>query len=260
MKKILVLLLAVLVPITGISSGDMRFDGVDDGINISDDNSLDFSTSQSFAYSMWFKRETAGLRNDPLLFKLIPNNGAGYRVKIQAADSTLQWSIEQSSGANSEITSNTAISDTDWHHMVFVRDVAEDKLYLYLDGNSDATPVTDTTTGNIENSESLFLGMENRTDANVYFNGSIDEVLIYNKSLTASEIQAMYASGGAWYPKDGLVSRWSMENNGVSTGQAHANGSTIKDSFGANNGTVADGADGSMTLESSPVRQKRGRR
>jgi len=70
----------------------------------------------------------------------------------------------------------------------------------------------------------------------------------------------MYASKGAWYPRTGLVSRWSMDNNGKSTGQVHANGSTIKDSAGANHGTVADGADGSMVLTSSPAREKRGRR
>jgi len=93
-----------------------------------------------------------------------------------------------------------------------------------------------------------------------FFNGSIDDVLIYNKALSIEEIKEIYVSKNAWYPKAGLVSRWSMENNGVSTGQPHANGSTIKDSVGSNNGTIVDGSDNSMTLESSPTRKKRGRR
>jgi hypothetical protein len=97
-------------------------------------------------------------------------------------------------------------------------------------------------------------------NAGQIFEGSIGEVLLYNLSITPSEVNTIYASEGAVCPCNGLVSRWSMENNGISTGNPHPNNSIIKDSVGVNDATVTDGADNSMILDSSPTRRKRGRR
>ena len=99
-----------------------------------------------------------------------------------------------------------------------------------------------------------------RRDDGKRFKGQLDGVLTYTRVLTAEELEVMYASLGAWYPKNTLVARWAMGDNGINTGQAHINGSKIEDSVGHSDGTVSDGSDNSMTLESSPQRKQRGRR
>jgi len=79
-----------------------------------------------------------------------------------------------------------------WHHIVGVRDRAEDSLKLYLDGVlvgsiGDATNSTINTTG-----QPLIIG--NSTNATNIFKGAIDEVAFYNKALTASDVTNLHNS------------------------------------------------------------------
>ena len=64
--------------------------------------------------------------------------------------------------------------------------------YLYVDGVLD---VSQPATGSIsQNSDPVCIG-ENPVLGRVLFDGLIDEVSIYNRALTASEIQAIYTAG-----------------------------------------------------------------
>ena len=251
-RSLLTIMLYLALSATGISSGAMRFDGVDDYISTVYTN----NATTGITVSLWAYRIGAVTLGG--LTCVGADSANGFETFIASSTSNTYHFVKAAVvGIDSGITSpvNT------WEHVTWTVE-SDKKPRLYINGILKFTS-TDTQSIVASTHRTLIGALQNGSDnaiAGTYWNGSIDEVLIYNKSLTASEIQAMYASGGAWYPKDGLVSRWSMENNGVSTGQAHANGSTIKDSFGANNGTVGDGADGSMTLEPSPLRQKRGRR
>ena len=257
-RSLLTIMLCLALSATGISSGAMRFDEVDDYIEIAGDDSIQLT--DKFSIGMWFKPNTLSSSNDYLLSKSYTTNGVGdsYAFLWEYVDDNVEFYADKYTGDNPRTGSSMPISSAEWHYIIYTYDKSQTTFSGYVDG----VQVFSNTSKDfilLEDSNPLRIGA--RPEAGTtHFNGSIDEVLIYNDALTASEIQAMYASGGAWYPKDGLVSRWSMENNGVSTGQAHANGSTINDSFGSNDGTVNDGADSSMTLESSPVRQKRGRR
>ena len=171
-------------------------------------------------------------------------------------NSIIGYFIVESFDANDSIIyTGVDLEDGKFHHVVATFDGTDMKIYadgVFLLSKSNPGSLTNYNTD-------LFLGKyANITTVNN--NSNMSNVQIWNKALTYNDIKCIYASMGAWYPKDGLVSSWSMENNGISTGQAHPNGSTIKDSFGVNNGTIFDGSDNSMTLESSPTRTKRGRR
>jgi len=78
----------------------------------------------------------------------------------------------------------------EWHHVAFTYDksLPSNQAKLYVDGNLDAyatnTSTIDSTTNDI------YIG--NRYDLLRDFNGTIDEVRIYNRALTAEEIYSHY--------------------------------------------------------------------
>lgn len=87
-------------------------------------------------------------------------------------------------GATHGIIGATTVSPGVWHHVAAVYDGAT--LAVYLDGVLDgtvATPVTPT-----DGAASLKIGARG-DDANTRLNGMIDEVKIYNRALSQSEVQ-----------------------------------------------------------------------
>jgi len=81
-----------------------------------------------------------------------------------------------------------------WYHLVGVRDSVDGELRLYVDGElagttsaclSDATPTGTTVIG-----RGKFGG--NPVD---YLDGTVDQVHLYDRALSATEIRALYESG-----------------------------------------------------------------
>jgi hypothetical protein len=180
---------------TGQIDGALSFDGINDYVDVGDpaDGSLDFGANDSFTLSLWFKRVSTGV-DHTLIFKKEVVGGThyeGYAWRIY--NDKLYFGIEDTGNRDASITGSTAITDGRWHHAVAVRDVSTDKLYLYLDGVSDAAPVTDTTMTTLETTFSFWIGRWHTYD--LYFDGSIDDVRVYKQALSAEEIERLYREG-----------------------------------------------------------------
>ena len=87
-------------------------------------------------------------------------------------------------------------SDGNWHHLVVTYD--QSALKVYIDGNLEATPSLPSS--NYATSSGLTIG--SWSDNNRYFNGSIDEVGIWNTALTSTQIQSIYDATGTNLTKD----------------------------------------------------------
>jgi subtilisin family serine protease len=180
---------------TGQIDGALSFDGVNDYVDIGDpaDGSLDFGASDSFTISIWFKRNVIDV-DHTLISKREVISGAhneGYSWRIY--NNNLYAGIEGTNTVGTPITGSTAIGASQWYHAVFVRDVATDKLYLYLNGVSDATPVTDPTTTTLANTYNFMIGRWEYY--NLYFDGVIDDVRVYDRALSADEVWQLYQQG-----------------------------------------------------------------
>ena len=94
------------------------------------------------------------------------------------------WNINN---AGSTIVFGPTAETDRWHHLVGVGD--SDSARLYIDGSLVAT-----STGGVSNinvpGANFRIGYENTRPS--YFNGTIDEVRIYNRALTADEIREHY--------------------------------------------------------------------
>jgi len=213
----------------------MSFDGVDDHITMG--NVLDFNKSNSFSFSCWIKRASTGTE-EAILSKINHTSTfKGYEISF-ISNNTFRLLLINSGSSTQLIRrhSSSAITDTNWHHIVATYDGSANTsgINLYLDGNLNNGTVTGTISGDIDNSFPFCIGSRNELGA--FFDGKIDEVAIFNAELSASDVTDIYNSGE---PTDlssysNLVSWWRFEEG---------SGTTATDSgSGGNNGTITNGA------------------
>ncbi len=86
-----------------------------------------------------------------------------------------------------------------FHHLALVRDGTAGRLYV--DGTEVATD-TNPLLGDISNSHSIFVGADNRLLSDDFAEATIDEIEIFNRALTDSEIEALFNAGTAGKCKD----------------------------------------------------------
>jgi len=84
----------------------------------------------------------------------------------------------------------TAVTQGEWSHVAATFSDSQDTVKIYINGSEEASTNTFTITPCATNTEPLQIG--GHTDTERWFNGSIDEVRIYNTVLSANEIQALY--------------------------------------------------------------------
>ena len=119
--------------------------------------------------------------------------------------------IQVLNGSNNAYVTTLDYDDNKWHHLVFVRNGNTiTNGILYIDNN----PVGIASWGNFgSDSTNNVIGIYEQT-LSYPFNGLIDDVRVYNRALTAAEIQALYKSGQAKFASPsgtGLVGYWSMD-------------------------------------------------
>ena len=87
-----------------------------------------------------------------------------------------------------QLVGNTFIADGQWHHILTIYDASTNYRYLYVDGVQDGIDMTRGAFN--ENGNQMMIGK--RPGSGNTFNGDIDDVIIYNRVLSISEIQELY--------------------------------------------------------------------
>ena len=86
------------------------------------------------------------------------------------------------------VTSSSALNDGSWHHLAFVQ--KDNGGQMYLNGILEQT---DNTGGKVNLTSSLktYIGGDLR-DYNSYYSGKVDDLRIYSRALSVSEIQTLH--------------------------------------------------------------------
>ncbi len=170
------------------------FDGNGDYITIPNSSSLNI-TGNSVTMAAWIKPTTLS-GNDVIISKGVFSGNKSYR--LMRVGSVAHLEITTDTGTTT-LQSNTALTTGIWQHVVAVYDGS--KVSIYINGKLDrSSPFS----GNIvSHTENLWLGW--RSGALEYFNGSMDEVRIYNRAFTEREVFRLYE----WAP--GPVAYYKME-------------------------------------------------
>ena len=163
-----------------------------------DDSDFDVTDTDDYSISLWFKSDSA---NNPgaaeYLFNKANATTAGYAIYTNTSG-YLCFGIDDDTTWGPDIASctSTDVYDNTWHHVAAVRDVTQDKTYIYIDGvlkDSD----TDTTTATLANSLSIYAGDRDGVDNGDEFNGDLDEIKVYRYALTADEVKVDYNRGSS---------------------------------------------------------------
>jgi hypothetical protein len=87
-------------------------------------------------------------------------------------------------GPNSDVSSSTAISPNIWYHVAATYDGSVGRLYI--NGAEDANGRQ-----SFDTRMTPFF-VRARSDLSAFVDGAIDEVLVYNRALSPSEIMGLY--------------------------------------------------------------------
>jgi len=161
------------------------FNGSSSGILINDSPAL--RLTGDYAISIWVNVNLFGSPNSMLIIKDDGNDfSAGYGLTLESAGN-LKWSHNDGSNDQNWITNFIPLTSV-WYHICAVYSDSSNLRILYVNGQSVDTIVTNT---------SIAAGTENITIGyipvyNRRYNGSIDQVKIFDRAITAEEVTTLY--------------------------------------------------------------------
>ena len=191
-----------------------KFNGNPDAIDIGApaNGSLDFGEDVDFSMMAWIKIDNPpGLDGgqSTIISKGDGGNNARILWKIITTQVNVTVANEAGAGPKLVLASAKEVVDGKWHHVLFVSD-RSDATRIYIDGKLDAeggeTKGTDITT-----ESRMYIGASVRIGeiTRRYFEGLIDEVGIYDRELTADEVERNFdANGLAVSPEKKLAIAW----------------------------------------------------
>jgi len=176
----------------GKFAGAYEFDGVDDYIYL---NSTAEINEYPFTLSAWAKKIDDG--NNGTIVALTQIGVSDFRMYGLWINSSGQAEMiaDDTSGSGGAILGGGNDITGGWHHIVGVFTSDSDKR-LYVDGDNVVNITTSETFLTISNIEVGRLGDSTPSD---YFNGTIDEVVVWNRSLSSTEIKDLYKLKEAFY-------------------------------------------------------------
>lgn len=203
----------------------LHFDGVNDYTETTSPTNLPLGNAAR-TVEVWVKVGTIGN------WRSIVNYGAtanSQRFGILIDNSGRPYFV----GENNDMTGTVAINDNNWHHIaVTYTGGTNGTVAMYVDGvlNISSTKTLNTSNGKLR--------MGRRVDGGAnfeYFNGTIDEVRIWNYALTQCEIQTR-KNDEVNPSTNGLVSYYKF-NQGSAAGN-NASIASVTDLTGNNNGQM----------------------
>ncbi|MBR9704297.1 LamG domain-containing protein, partial [Candidatus Pacearchaeota archaeon] len=178
------------------------FDGDGDYVNVGGGSGSVLDIAGDMAISVWIKLDSDYTSTQSMVGDTTWG-GSTDRFHFEFGRTNNEFSFHQNNVIVS--VSSVSLSDDNWHNVVVVRNGTSGDwdISWYLDGVFDETDNTATNPSATEANTSIGRGGD--LDS-LYFQGSIDEVMIYNRSLSQEEITLLYVKGKAKFiyskPKD----------------------------------------------------------
>ncbi|TYA92165.1 LamG-like jellyroll fold domain-containing protein [Seonamhaeicola marinus] len=182
---------------SGVVNKAFSFDGIDDVVVVP--HSADLDITGDVTVELWAKQTGFATVSQQVIAK-----GGGYVPEdvptvfsMRFENATFQCIFEDNTGANIVLT-GPSFEDFQWHHYVYVRQGNQHSIYAdgfhfgwetFTNGPASTVGLPLTIGGQYHNPN----GAPN--DYTNFFSGEIDEVGVYNRALTETEIQSIYNAG-----------------------------------------------------------------
>jgi len=170
--------------VPGQQGQGIEFDGTGDYINAGSDSSL--SLSSDFAISLWLNGAMA--QGDVILSK----GSYNYLLYLYYRTDSQRFNFYVSmSGTDIDTWTTFAPSADTWYHLVFVYNDSTKTAKGYINGNEDTLLNTPTGSGTVT-TNAINMRIGDHATYEGYWDGIIDEVMIFDRALTSQEIQDIY--------------------------------------------------------------------
>ena len=216
------------------NSHSLSFDGSSDYVDLGTGLNNVFSTN-NWSVSAWI------YYNSNNSFNSFFSSGWPVQMYVEGNKIEVYLSSDNSGGSNylpgaNGFNSTSSLTNNTWYHVVFTRDGNNNNIYL--NGNLDATS---SSTGSVATSTASSM-VGSWDGSSLFWDGNIDELGVWNTTLTQSEIQS-YMTNPPTANENGLAGYWNFnEGNGTistdlsSSGiNATVNGATWTSDVPANN-------------------------
>ena len=225
----------------------LSFDRVNDNVEVTNNNNLDFGTGD-FSAAMWIKANDMTTYTDTttLVQKGTSPGSTHPWWTIQRSYGggcrRLLFQISDGSSPSASFDSGGCISywwsDTGWHHMAITID-RDGSSVMYRDGVAYATGDITSESGSVSNGFRTYIGANKNNGGDGpansgFFGGALDDVRIYNRALSPDEIKHLYQLGAttkvATTPSQpstgtglnaGLVGHWTFDGKDMPQGQVN---------------------------------------
>ena len=179
-------------PAAGKVLGGLEFDGVDDYVEVPDDPGLNFGAGDDLSIDAWIRTDS------PIRQAIVhkrtqgPGNpGFGFY--------TNPLLFEMWDGVNFQIClGSTALDDGEWHFVAVTVDRDDPNgIKMYVDGVLETVCDPTGVPGSLANTLPLFIGADPLAPGggNVWWDGILDEIEIFRRALTTTEIEDLYVAG-----------------------------------------------------------------
>lgn len=170
----------------GKFDGSVSFDGVDDKVSLP---FIPTTGTSSFSIFSWVKTSVSGTRRGIINYGADTSNQALW-LYINASNQ-VAFDLANTAGP----TSTTTVNDGQWHFVGVVNNAGS--VQIYVDGAASGSAVA--MSPNIV-SGAVTAAIGGPTGANAsspwYFNGQLDEICVFNRVLTSTEISLRYGTAG----------------------------------------------------------------
>ena len=251
-------------PVVGKIGQALKFNGASGYVNVN--STAGDMTTNSFSLAFWVKGAINSSSSGRLVNKrtgslgyevYFPTNG-GYPFGYIGTTTPCAGSCDFGG------FSDKVILDKKWHYVVAIFNRTTNKINGYIDGalQNTSVDISAMLSASISNSTNLTIG-DASGGGNYYFNGSLNDVRVYNRALTSAEITQLYNLGAGTHIASsptvatttcsnglscGLVGYWTMDGKDTKWTSAYAG--TITDKSGkGNTGTLTNMGRATSTVE-----------
>ncbi|MHC4335358.1 MAG: LamG domain-containing protein, partial [Planctomycetota bacterium] len=164
----------------------LRFDGSNDYVSLGNPSELQLGSGTDFTISVWIK--TSMTSAGRLVDNKEASDGKGIRLHFTSNGARIQAQIKDADGDYINIYGLSTVHDNQWHHIVLSAD-RDENCRLYVDNKQEAA-VSMQFIGNITSSTGWKLG-----GTTAWYNGYMDNLVIFTKAASRSEVTALYDGG-----------------------------------------------------------------
>jgi len=169
----------------GIPDAAVSFDGVNDNITCGDDHR---NITNIVSISTWIKTTTTSNKGGHIVCKYDGKNDKGWFMQIDAGGEGAGLYGRNTGGEFARAETTLAFNDDKWH--IFIGIINSNSFKLWIDGTLVGEDMLSAANPDLTNNDQLGIGHWALGDLgeHYYYNGIIDDVLIFNRVLTPEEI------------------------------------------------------------------------